>query len=167
MKLYSIILGLILLVAGRKLFWLFVAIAGFLVGMEFADLIMAHQPQWLRLLVALGAGGLGAFLAMVAQRVAFAIAGFYGGAYLALMLAQAIGDGGNPMLFFVAGGVVGAVCAILAMDAAIIVLSCLIGAAAIVDALPLGPGTGVLVFALLAGSGAFIQTRFQPRPRER
>jgi hypothetical protein len=48
---YNIILGLILLVFGLKLFWLFVAIAGFLSGMLFGNLILPDQPQWICLLV--------------------------------------------------------------------------------------------------------------------
>jgi hypothetical protein len=50
---YHILLGLILLVFGLKLFWLFVAIAGFLFGMRFGDLILPDQPHWILFLVAL------------------------------------------------------------------------------------------------------------------
>lgn len=166
MGLSKIILGLILLVFGRKLFWLFVAIAGFLVGAEFAALTLPHQPQWIMLLIAVGAGFLGALLAVIAQRLAFGIAGFYGGSYLALMVAQSFGAGSYSMVLFILGGVVGAVFAVLIMDWAIIALSCLVGAGAIVDALALGPGISTVVFLVLVIIGALVQARLLPHPRE-
>jgi hypothetical protein len=49
------------------------------------DLLLPDQAQWICFLVAVGAGFLGTLLAVLAQRVAFALAGFYGGAYLALI----------------------------------------------------------------------------------
>ncbi len=166
MVLSKIILGLVLLVFGRRLFWLFVAIAGFLVGTEFAAVILAHQPQWIMFLVAVGAGLLGALLAVIAQRVAFGIAGFYAGSYLALMVARSFATPNSSMVIFIVGGVIGAVLAVLIMDWAIIGLSCLVGAGAIVRALALGPGTGAIVFLVLVIFGAFVQTRLVPHPKK-
>jgi Domain of unknown function (DUF4203) len=159
MEFLYIILGLILLLFGRKLFWVSVGIAGFLVGMRFASLILVDQPPWLLLAVALGAGLLGALIAVLTQRVAFALAGFYGGSYLALIGAQSFGAGGNNIVFFVIGGVVGAVCAALIMDWAIIVISCLAGAGAIVEPLGLGPTMRLIVFLAFVITGASFQSR--------
>jgi len=159
MGIFNILLGLILLVFGLRLFWLFVAIAGFLVGMEFAGLILPGQPQWILLLVALGAGFLGALLAVLAQRIAFALAGFYGGSYLALIVAQSLGAGGSSFFLFAVGGVVGAVLVTLIMDWAIILLSSLVGAGAIVDGLGLGQTISIIVFLALVITGAFVQAK--------
>ena len=74
MALYNIVPGLFLLVFGLKLFWLFVAIAGFLFGVQFGDLVLLHQAHWIRFMLALCTGFLGALLAILAQRVAFALA---------------------------------------------------------------------------------------------
>lgn len=164
---YNIILGFVLLLFGRKLFWLFVAVAGFLLGMEFAGLMLPHQPAWIMLLIALGAGLLGALLAMLFQRVAFALAGFYGGAYISLILAQTLGLVSSTIVFFFAGGVVGAVFAILIMDWAIILLSCLVGAGAIVEVLGLGQSISIIVFLALVLIGAFAQSKFLSHPREK
>ena len=163
MRLSNIIFGLIMLGFGRKLFWLFVAMVGFLVGMEFARVVLAGRPQWVLLLVALGAGLLGALLAVFAERIAFALAGFYAGSYLALILADSWGAHGNSMVVFAMGGVIGLVFAVLIMDWAIIVLSCLVGSGAIVQALDLGQTTGSLVFVALVVAGAFLQARFMTR----
>jgi hypothetical protein len=162
---YNIVLGLILLVFGLKLFWLFVAIAGFLSGMLFGDLILSDQAHWIRFLVAAGAGVLGALLAILAQRVAFALAGFYGGAYLALILARSFGAGGGSILVLIFGGVIGAVIATLIMDWAIIVISSLVGAGAIVEALPLGQGARIIVFMALVTAGILVQERLLPRSK--
>jgi hypothetical protein len=166
MPLFNLILGLILLVFGRKLFWLFVAIAGFLFGIQFAGLLLPHHPQWIRLLVALGAGFLGALLAILAQRVAFALAGFYGGAYLALIAAQSFRDGGVSIPLFVVGGVVGAIIAALIMDWAIIVISSFVGAGAVVHALVLGQRISIIVFLVLATLGILVQARLLPHSEE-
>jgi hypothetical protein len=163
MALPNILLGLILLVFGRKLFWLFVTIAGFLAGMALTALVLGHQPQWVVLVVALGAGLLGALLAVFVERVAFALAGFYAGSYLALIAAQSFATDGNSVLLFLVGGVIGVVLATWIMDWAIIALSCLVGAAAVVQGLDLGQAVGTTVFALLVIAGVFLQARVMTR----
>jgi hypothetical protein len=125
MKFPIVVLGVIMLVFGRKLFWLFVAIIGFLFGMEFIDLLLKTQSIWIKLLGGLGAGLIGALLAIFVQRVAFIVAGFFAGAYSAYLLAPVVGAGGASLPLAIAGAVIGAIAAILLMDWAIIVLSCL------------------------------------------
>jgi hypothetical protein len=159
MDLFKIISGLILLTLGRKLFWLFITLMGFLVGMELAGFILFDQPFWLILLVALGAGLLGAFIAVFAQRIAFALAGFFAGSYLALIVAQSFGAYSVPELFFIVGGIVGALLSVLFMDWAIIVLSCFVGAGAIIDVLGLRQMPSIIVFVVLVIAGALIQRR--------
>lgn len=167
MELYHYIAGLILLLFGRKLFWLFVAVAGFLVGMELAGLFLMHHAAWIRLLAAVGAGVLGATAALFAQRVAFAFAGFYAGAFLVLIPTGLFGFSFNPLPFIVAGGVVGAVLAVLFMDRAIIVLSCLVGAGTIVQALGAGPIMRMILFIILVVAGVFAQTRLFTPSKEK
>jgi hypothetical protein len=104
MQIFTMGLGLILLVLGRKLFWLCVAVLGFFLGMAVAGALLVDQPMWVMLLMGLGAGLLGGLLAILAQRVAFATAGFYAGAYLALSAAAAFGFGGHRTVWFAAGG---------------------------------------------------------------
>lgn len=82
----TLILGFIILLFGRTLFWLGIAIAGFLVGTEYAHVMFAAHPQWVVLAVAIGAGVVGAVLAVLVKRVAFALVGFYAGIYLGLIV---------------------------------------------------------------------------------
>lgn len=159
MEFYSVLLGLILLILGRKLFWLFVAIAGFLVGLEFARVILADHARWVLILFGLGAGLVGALLAMLLERVAFALAGFFAGAYLALILGQSLGADRAGILFLAAGGVIGALIAAVIMDRAIILLSSLVGAGAVVEGLALGLRESWIVFVLLVIAGVLVQAR--------
>ena len=89
----DLVAGTVLLLVGRKLFWLFVAVAGFYVGVEEARALLADRPTWLIWLVAIAAGLIGAILAMLFQRVGFALAGFYAGAYVALVMVERFAPG--------------------------------------------------------------------------
>ena len=113
MYLLKIALGFIVLILGRKIFWLTVAIVGFL---EFTDMLLADQPTWVLLAGGLAAGLIGALLAVLAQRVAFGLAGFFAAGYLTLIVAQSQGVGGTNMIIPLVGGVIGALVAVLLMD---------------------------------------------------
>lgn len=167
MRIYPVIAGIILLLFGRKLFWLFLGIAGFLFGMEITPLFFGGQPQWLQLCLALGMGCLGALLAMLAQRVAFAFAGFSAGMYLALMLAPSFAgaESDTVLLIAIGAGIIGAVCAALIMDSAITILACLIGAGAIVGELHTDHSLQILAFVILAVSGFLFQEKLFPEAK--
>jgi MFS family permease len=126
-----VLLGIVVLLFGRSLYWAFIAIAGFLVGMALANEWLADKQEWIRILAAVGAGLIGAIVGILVQRLAFAIGGFFAGGYLALALATRWRFGGDPHILMIVGGVIGAIAAAMIMDWAIIVLSSLAGAAAI------------------------------------
>jgi hypothetical protein len=151
--------GAVLLFLGRRLFWLFVGIVGFYLGFEVARSLAAEQPGWLLYAIAIGAGLIGAVLAMLVQRVGFALGGFYAGGYVALLAAERFAPGTIGVAAFLVGGVIGAVLAVLLMDWAIIVLACLAGAALIVPALGLQPLASALVYAGLVAVGIAVQAR--------
>jgi hypothetical protein len=140
--------GALLLTLGRRLFWLFVAIAGFYVGVEVVRVLLAAQPSWLMWAVGIGAGLLGALLAILFQRVGFALGGFYAGGYAALIIAERFVPGAVGGTVFFIGGLAGALFAAWLMDWAIIVMSCLVGAALIVASLRL---EGLASLALYGG----------------
>src|SRR6187549_2240345 len=93
------ILGTIVLLFGRRLYWAFVAILGFFVGMQFGEIAFADQPESVTFLVAFAIGALGALLAVLTQRFTFALGGFYVGGYLALNVAKAAAITGNSLLW--------------------------------------------------------------------
>jgi hypothetical protein len=151
--------GALLLFLGRKLYWLFVAIAGFYFGIELGKMLAADQPAWLVWAIAIGAGLVGAVLAMFMQRLGFALAGFYAGGYLALVAVQRFAPGSFEVAAFVIGGVIAAILAASLMDTAIVVVSSLVGAALIVSTLGLQPLWSALAYAALAVAGIVVQTR--------
>lgn len=166
MKFLIIVLGLIMLVFGRRLFWLFVAVVGFLVGMELTNLLLVNQTVWVQLVGGLVAGLIGALLAIFVQRVAFALAGFFAGVYFALLLARPLGAAGIGLPLAIVGGVIGAIAAALLMDWAIIVLSCLVGAGAIVSRLGLRDVSSAIVFLVLVIIGILVQSKLMEESKE-
>ena len=117
-----ILLGIGLLLFGRQLFWLFVAVMGFLVGLDWVAPLLPNSPSWLGLLIAVSIGVLGAVLVWLWQWVAVGIAGFLAGGYLTGHLLQASGmaTGSMPGGVFVLGGLVGALLMIAVFDWALI-----------------------------------------------
>ena len=116
----TVLLGLVLLFFGRKLYWAFIAIAGFLVGMELANEYLADKDQWIRIAAAVGAGLVGAIVGVFLQRLAFAIGGFFAGGYLAVRIVEHLNLQGDHHIPMIIGGVAGAIVAALVMDWAII-----------------------------------------------
>jgi hypothetical protein len=153
----QLLLGCVMLLAGRNIFWLFIALAGFLVGFELAGIWLADKSLLLQVAAALGAGLLGALLAVVFERVAFALAGFFAAAYLALIVIDRIGVTAGESVIIIASGLVGALIAALVMDWAIIALSALVGAAAIVATFAMPPAIEIALFIVLVAIGVIVQ----------
>lgn len=149
--------GAIILLMGKKLFWFFVMVAGFFLGMEVVGDLLVGYPGWVVWVSAAFAGLAGALLAVFFQRVAFVIAGLYSGGYLAIVLVHSLGWPISDTVVFIAGGLIGAIFAAVAMDWAIIVLSSLAGSSIIVAALGLQPISGLLAGGGLTGLGIIVQ----------
>ena len=165
MSLVNIVLGAFVLFFGRSLYWIFVAAAGFMLGVEWAQEALADQASWVRILVAAVAGLIGAGVAAIAQRIGFAIAGFFAGGLFATLLAQHAALQGDPHGWMLAGGTVGALLCALLMDWAIVVLSSVAGAAAICGSLELEPEARLLVFVVCLVLGLGFQCASMRRSR--
>ena len=162
-----LLVGLLLLLFGRRLFWLFLGAAGFVAGVMAAPYILPHESELVRLLIALVLGIGGAMLAIFVQKAAVAIAGFAGGGYLAVLLgAPLLGGTGlaypGAWICFVAGGILGAILMVVFFDWALIVLSSLHGARMIIQGLPIASGHlprhhFPVLFIVLAAIGIVIQ----------
>ncbi|MDX1570877.1 MAG: hypothetical protein R3200_10345 [Xanthomonadales bacterium] len=129
MDIANLVLGAVVLFLGRRLFWLFVGIAGFLFGMEFGPQVIQPASQAVLIGVAVAAGVLGALLAIFAQKVAFALGGFFAASYFATEMLPASAT--QPEFIALGAGVVGAVLALAMMDWGLIVLSALVGTRAV------------------------------------
>ncbi|MCJ7678681.1 MAG: TMEM198/TM7SF3 family protein [Anaerolineales bacterium] len=155
-----LLVGGVLLVLGRKLFWLFVAAVGFAAGWAVSANLLHVQPEWLALLIALVAGVLGALLAQFVQRMAIGLAGFLAGGYLAISLVSLLQLQGSlwGWLAFLGGGILGAVLLAASFEWALIGLSSLAGAMLVTGALKLSSTMHLLVLAGLFVLGVIIQS---------
>lgn len=155
----GILLGIVILFFGRKLFWLCVAAVGFAVGVEIAPHLVNEPSSLLALFVALLFGVLGALLALFLQKIAIAVLGFLAGGKLASAIAAAffVQYAQYSTIIFVVGGIIGAILLLVVFDWALIVVSSFIGAYLIQSAIVLPPTGSTLVFIGLAIVGMFVQ----------
>lgn len=162
----NLILGGALLVAGRKLFWLFVGVAGFVTGLELTTRLW-HGSDVLAIIVGLVVGVIFALLAIFLQTVAIGAAGFLAGGYILTVLAEMLGIGGGRLfwIIYVIGGILGVILVIFLFDWALITLSSLAGASLVVQALFSRAATGGLLFFVLFLAGVIYQGTLLRRER--
>jgi hypothetical protein len=155
------LIGVVVLLFGRKLFWLCVAAVGFAAGVEIAPHLVHEPSSLLALTVALVLGLIGALLALFLQKIAIAVLGFLAGGKLAGAIAAAffIHYGQHSTIIFLIGGIVGAILLLVLFDWALIVVSSLIGAHLIVfqGAITLPSSGATILFLGLAVVGIIVQ----------
>lgn len=163
----AVALGIVLVLAGRRLFWLAVGVGGFIGGLLVADRLLHLEPWWLQLAVAVFAGIIGAFLAVFLQRFVVGVAGFVAGGWLAIELWRLAGQdtGGFAWVFFFLGGVAAAILAVLLFELALMAVTSLLGAGLIVDAAGLEQPAALILIAVIAAAGTLIQATFRRRGR--
>lgn len=156
----NLILGAGLLLAGRKLFWLFVAAVGFLAGAQLA-LRSWDGSEWTALMVGLVLGLIFAVLALFFKSLAIGVAGFIGGGTALLSLAGVVGMDSGLMAWiaFFVGGILGIVLLTWLVDWALILLSSLGGGLIIVRSLGMQDMVGFIALIVLAIVGIAIQAR--------
>jgi hypothetical protein len=162
----SVLLGIILLVAGRRLFWLFVAAVGFLYGLNFAPMIFSGGSELLYLIVALGCGIVGAVLGVIAQKIAVAIAGGLLGGYFASELFYGVAWHHHfPTIAFIIGAIVGAILVLMIFDWALIICSSIAGSILIAHSFHLAESERDILFLALAVVGVVVQAGLLRRER--
>jgi hypothetical protein len=149
-----LLIGALLLFFGRRFFWLFVGLVGYLVGFDFATGSLNVDPRWLAVVLAALVGVAAAVLAMFFQLAAAGIAGFGVGLYAATALTGTA----TPSWIAVLCGTVGAVIAVAVFGWALVLLSALAGAAALINPFELAPTMRVVAFVVLAALGIAFQS---------
>ncbi len=159
MAIFEILLGAALLVAGRRLFWLFVGAMGFILGLFLAALLFRGQPQWVILVASLALGLVGAALARSFQQIMLVIAGFIAGGYIITTLIRTfhLNIPVNPQILFVLCGLIGAALVTSLFDWAVITLSSISGAALVVDNFRPGQQIAGILFLVLVAVGIAVQ----------
>lgn len=155
----QVLLGLPLLLWGRRLFWLFIGALGFWAGTTFAGTFFPAASGWTLLLIALAFGLVGALLGFMVQKAAVWVGGFLAGGYVLVSLLKMFTP--NPdayiLIAFIVGGLIGAMCLAVMFEGALIVLSSLTGAVLISQSLPFSTIITVILFGVLFVVGAFVQ----------
>ncbi len=159
MLILTTLIGFVVLIMGRQIFWVFIAGLGFALGLIYGEQYYAGQPDWMLLLISSIIAILGAVLAYTLQRLAGAIAGFVTGWYLTNLLTGYLRvDLGQ--FDIIAPIIVGIICALLIMvffDWSVIVISSLAGSAIIVSGMRLPGQTELALLITFALVGMFIQ----------
>ena len=170
MDLLRILIGLAVLTTGRQLFWLFVGATGFMLGLYLGPRFFADQPDWLILLIAVSLALVGVAWAIIMQRLIIGVAGFLAGGLILLRLLTVLNwDARLPdwaaaqISLVIIGGVIGAILVSILFDWSLIILSSLIGAGLIVEALGFEPLISLGLFAGLVIAGALIQAGMMRR----
>ncbi len=158
LALLDIVFGGALLVAGRRLFWLFVGVIGFIVGVEVSARLFGGTDP-VTVLAGLVLGVIFALLAIFVETLAIGLSGFLGGGYVGLSLAELLGLHANAALgaAFVIGGIVGVILVFVLFDWALITISSLAGSSMVVSGLHLRAPAAGTVFLILLLAGVLIQ----------
>ena len=160
----ALVAGGLLLLFGRKLFWLFVGVVGFVVAYRLAGAYLGSEGvSWV---VAAAAGVLGALAAILVQKLALTLAGLAAGAVGFIWLAEQLGWApGLPVLVgALVAGIIGAALVRWLFEIGLVALSSLVGSALVVEGLGLEEPRGV-VFVILAVVGTLAQLGGRRRRR--
>jgi hypothetical protein len=160
-----ILFGLILVTTGRRLYWFFVGVMGFLVGVVYAPIIFPGQTTSMQLIIALVAGFVGAAAALFLQTLMVGLAGFVAGGFILTRILQALAwdTSGYGWIPFVLGGVIGAALIAIIFNWALVVLSSLAGAILVTQNIPASLQIRGLIFVVLLLVGIAVQAATMPR----
>ena len=155
----SAVIGTVVLLFGRKLFWLCVAAIGFAAGATLASHIVSEPTPLVQLSFAVLLGFIGALLALFLQKLAIGLTGFIAGGRFAIGLVATFVTqyASHYWLIFIIGGLIGTVLLLMLFDWALIFVSSLIGAHLIASAISLPPTGEILLFSALALFGVLVQ----------
>lgn len=155
----KLFLGAMLMIQGRKLYWLFVGGVGFFVTLLLLDPPYSGMSVQTARIFAVIVAFIGAVMAIFLQRLAVFVGGFLGGGYLLVLLVELFGArlGDLNFFLFLVGGVVGGLIVNSAFDGALIFFSALIGAGMVVQVINLSPLWRFVAIPLLAAVGMGLQ----------
>jgi len=168
----NVVLGILLLTTGKKLYWLLVAVVGFMIGLALTQYVQL-DPPWLVYVIALGIGIIGAILAFFLQKLAISLVGFIVGGYGALYLSTLFGISAEltNWMAFIIGGIVGLLLVSSMFDWALYILSAWAGSTlvtkTVTDGVGLNANLGLILFFVLFVLGIIIQAGlFRDQPKK-
>lgn len=165
MDMKFLIAGVLLLFLGRKMFWLLVAVAGFLIGATLAPDLLPNQPESVIIIISLITGMLGALLAALLQKLAVGMAGFAAGGYIVYYLLEfvTVQLGDYQWMAILAGAIVGALLAGSMFDWALILLTSASGATLVSRGLHLAMPFSAVILVALFIFGVIVQSKIKTK----
>lgn len=160
---FHIVIGLMLLGLGGRLFWLFVACVGFVAGLQMAQVYFGLQPPLVIWAIAVLFGLSGALLAIFFQTLAIGLGGFAAGTTIAAYIVGMIGFTVIPFISFI-GGIAGMILLYAIFDWALIGLSSVVGAIFVVQSLNINPSTEMVLYTALIVAGIVFQAAMLHNP---
>lgn len=160
LKIIQLGIGGLLLVTGKKLYWLVVGLCGAVAGLFVSEFFFHPEGLAARILVAVGIGAAFAVLALVLQRIMISIAGFIAGGYLGITLMdtlQLVEPNWNWVAFLL-GGLIGLLVVQMLFDLSLVIISSFAGATVILKAIGLEGPNGLIVLLVLILAGIVIQS---------
>jgi hypothetical protein len=157
----SLVIGAILLISGRQLYWLLVGALGFFAGIIISNSVFPAQSGWTPLLFALVMGVIGTGLALFIQKTAIGLVGFIAGVFLVILLFNHFSFG-LGIVFWVLlgiGGITGAILMRKLFDWGLIIFSSLAGTLLITNVIKLDQPLAALLFIALLLLGLIVQGR--------
>jgi hypothetical protein len=167
----AIAAGALLLLFGRRLYWLFAAVVGFVVAFLLAGRLAPELSESAALLVSVAAGVVGAVVTVFAHKILLSLIGGLAGGLIALWQVQVLGveRGVAWLLAALLGAVIGAWLVSSLFDFALALLSSLLGAQLLLDAWPVDRQWLLPAYCGLVALGLFFQLirgrRRRPRKR--
>lgn len=162
---FQILIGIGMLLFGRKLFWVFAAGVGFITAATWASRAFMGRSDVIVLLIALAAGVVGGLVAMFIRWLGIGLAGFLGGGYLvfSLLALFSLDPGGLSWILYVLGGVIGVILFSIFFDWTLIILSSISGAVILTQSLirpfSIPRPLGLIMIAIMIILGIVVQAR--------
>lgn len=160
----AIAAGALLLLLGRRLYWLLAGVVGFVVAFVVVPRLLPEVGADMALIVAVAAGVAGAVLVVFAHKVVLGLVGGLAGGLVALWLTQNLGVERGLLWLGAAllGAVLGAWLVSRVFEFALALLSTLLGAQLLMDALPVPSRWAWAAYVGLVACGLFVQLAWSP-----
>jgi hypothetical protein len=162
---FRLLLGILLLVIGRRFYWFFISTVGFIAGISISYYFIHNTSILIEILIALVAGVVGIILANLIQRIAIIAAGSLAGGYTFIGILNILNlQLGLPTwLLFIIGAVIGFTFMSIIFDWALIVFTSSMGALLISQNLPIPNHLVAGVFFILFFVGIILQYPYKKR----
>jgi len=159
-----LIAGLILLVAGRKAFWLFLGLAVFAIAVVFVQRYLPNLDDRTLLILSLVVGVIAAVASVAIAKALVWVGGFVCGGYIGVVAWQILvpAAAGFPWLAFAIGGVLGVLIAKFLFESLLVLGSSAVGAALLVHTIGVEGIPGLILLILLTVVGVVVQGKFLP-----